>query len=48
MQSLMQVVELVAAGITVASTGAMLAVMYIVFSPALDQEVKNDSRQRPL
>lgn len=48
MQSLMQAVELVAAGISVASTGAALAVMYIVFSPILGNEIQKDARQRPL
>ncbi len=48
MQSLMQAFELVTAGITIASTGTMLAVVYLVFGPALEKEVREDSRQRPL
>jgi len=48
MYGLAHALELAAAGIAVASTGAMLAVIYIVFSPALDGEVKDDSRQHPL
>ncbi len=48
MQSLVQAFEMVATGITVASTGTMLAVFYLVLSPVLQQEVKNDSGRRPL
>jgi hypothetical protein len=48
MQDIMQAFELFAAGVAVASTGALLAVVYIIFSPALENEIRNDSRQRPL
>lgn len=48
MQSLMQAFELVTAGITLASTGTALAVVYLVFGPALAKEVRDDSRQRPM
>ncbi len=48
MDTLMQAFELVTAGITVASTGTMLAVVYLFFGPALEKEVREDARQRPL
>jgi len=48
MYDFVNAVELAAAGITVACTGAMLAVLYIVFSPALDKEIRDDSPRRPL
>lgn len=46
MQELVHSLELAAAGITVACTGAMLAIIHVVFSPALDSEVEDDSDQR--
>jgi hypothetical protein len=50
MQNIFEALELFAAGVTAASTGALLAVVYIVFSPALQEQegVEGDSRQRPL
>lgn len=48
MHDLMQAFELVATGITVTCTGAMLAVLYIVFSPALDEDFKHDPRRNTL
>jgi hypothetical protein len=47
MLNVVQALELFAAGVTAASTGALLAVVYIVFSPTLENEVKSDSGQRP-
>ncbi len=48
MQTLMQAFEIVTAGIAVASTGTMLAVVYLVFGPALEKEVREASHHRPL
>ncbi len=47
MPGIVEALELFAAGVTVASTGALLAIIYIIFSPALDKEVRTDSSQRP-
>lgn len=48
MQELVHVLGLASVGITVAATGAALAVIYAVFSPALDREVGQELKRRPM
>lgn len=44
MDGLSHVLGLAAIGITVVSTGAALAVLYVVFSPACSDEIEHERR----
>jgi len=48
MQDLMQMIGLASIGITVASTGAALAVVYAVLSPTLEREVSEELKRRQM
>ncbi len=47
MQEFLHLVALASVGITVASTGAALVVIYAVCSPACEREVAEELRRRP-